>query len=132
MSAPHARLAPLASRTASTRSPTSMPVTRSCSSTTPCALAAWRKSEARLGGVEPALPRGAEGAGGHALDRQPGEPARQLDGIKERYVGAMDLLKRDILRQQRAAVLAGQDEIALLAEAHVGLGSEHGLQLPDQ
>jgi hypothetical protein len=83
-------------------------------------------------GVEPALAAAAVGAGGDPLGRQPGEAAGERVGVLEHDVGAFGQLRLMVGLEDRQAALAGQDQIAALAKADVGIGTELLLEPPEQ
>ena len=82
--------------------------------------------------VEPALAGAAEGAGGDAFRRQPGKALCQRVGILEQNVGALGDLRFVVGFQDRQPGLAGQDQIAALAKADIGVSAELFLQPPEQ
>src|SRR5690606_34729275 len=52
--------------------------------------------------------------------------------ILQQDVGALGLLNRMVVNEGGQAVLAGEDEVAVLAKAYVGVGAEMPLQLADE
>jgi hypothetical protein len=91
-------------------------------------LAEQRQQRVR---VEPALAAAAIGAGGDAFGRQPGKAPRERRGVLQHDVGAFADLDGVIGGEHRQAVVGGEDEIAVLAEADVGVGAELFFQPPE-
>jgi len=83
-------------------------------------------------GVEPALAGTAIGAGGDAVGRQKREAPAQAGRVLQHDVGALGRLHRVVGLEQADAVLPGEDEVALFAEADVGVRPEPVLQLAEE
>src|SRR4029079_2174036 len=63
------------------------------------------------------------------LGRQPRELPGEPLSIEQHIVGAVRHLNSVVLFEDRLAVLGGEDQIALLAEAHIGVRSEFLLEM---
>ncbi len=82
--------------------------------------------------IEPSLAGATERARRYAFGGKPGKAPLQRGRILKSNVGALGFLRRMVLLQHREAVLAGEDQIAVLAESDIGASSKFLLQPPEQ
>ena len=109
-----------------------MPVTVAVMKSTFLVFSALRNSVSSACASNQPSPVRPERAGDDALVGQPGKPALQRRRILEHDVGAFGHLHRVVCLEDRQAVLAGKDQIAVLAKADIGVLAEFLLQPPEQ
>ena len=82
-----------------------------------------KEVEERMG-VEPAFAGAAEGAGGDAGQRQPGEALCEVRGSEQRDVGALRPLHVPVPSQDLLPGGAGEEQVPAFAKADIGPGAE--------
>src|SRR4029077_16993163 len=82
--------------------------------------------------IEPALAALSEAAACHPLDRDPWEARGETLSVEQRDIRPEPPLQRDIGAHDLSTLLAGQDQIALLAKADSGIAPMLLLQSTDQ
>src|SRR5690606_23018515 len=82
--------------------------------------------------IDPTLTRGAEAATRHALSRKPGKSLAQRFRVEQVNIGAVRALRLDIRPENVDPVSRGEDQIALLSKADIGIGPESIFQTPEK